>query len=105
MNGHGFPPVLLLAAERHKHEVFRLAQTLRAAGINIIEEPTKLVQNKMLTWAVTEARRRGIPRVVLYEGKKGSVESVLLLDCPHSPLRPRQTRVALKELPERLRAE
>jgi hypothetical protein len=73
--------------------------------LSVIEETMKSTQKSSLTWVVGEARRRGTPHVVLYERKKGPLESVLLLKCSDSSLKPRQSRVAIQELPQRLRAE
>jgi len=102
---NGFVPVLLMASGRHAKEAFALAQTLRATGISVIEETMKGPQESSLSRAADEAQRRGIPRVILYDCKNGSIKSVLLLDCSNSALKPRQSRVDLKELPQRLRTE
>ena len=102
---NGFSPVLLVASNRHANEAFALAQTLRAAGISVIEETMKSVKKFSLAWAVGEAKRREIPRVIWYERKNGPLGSVLLLDCSGSSSKPRQSRVALQELPQRLRVE
>ena len=82
-----------------------LAQTLRATGMSVIEDTIQRTHKSSLTWAAGEAWRRDIPRVILYEGKKGPSSTVLLLEFSDSSLNPRQTRVALRELPQRLRAE
>ncbi len=105
VDGNGFTPVLLLASGRQKHKAFMLAQTLRAAGISVIEETTKITKKSLFAWATSEARRRAISRVILYEDKKNSGESVILLECLKSVLKPRQSRVAIQELSQRLRAE
>jgi len=105
VGSNGFAPVLLLASCPQARESFSLAQALRATGISVIEETLKRTHKSSLVWAAHEARRRGLPRVILYEKKKGSSASVLLLELSGSSLKPRQTRVALQELPQRLRAE
>ena len=102
---NGLAPVLLLASASQSRESFLLAQTLRAAGIPVIAEALERVHTFSLPWAVQEARRRGLSRAILYERKKGPSVSVLLLEFSGSSLKPRQTRVALQELPERLREE
>ncbi|UCH91098.1 MAG: hypothetical protein JSU60_08410 [Nitrospirota bacterium] len=86
-------------------EAFLLAQTLRTAGISVIEERIERTPKSSLTLAAKEARRRGISRVILYEVKKGPAASVLLLEYSDSFLKRRQTRVALQKLPQRLRTE
>ncbi len=98
-------PVLLVASGRYAGESFLLAQTLRTAGIAVIEETLDRARKPSLTWAAHEARRRGLPRILLYDRKKSMSPSVLLLEFPGSSRKPRQTRVALQALPERLRAE
>ena len=105
LGNNGFSPVLLVASARQAKEAFVFAQQLRREGISVIEETMKNTQKSSLTWAVGEAQRQGIPRVVMYEPKKGPLESLLLLECSDSSLKPRQSRVALQELPQRLRAE
>jgi histidyl-tRNA synthetase len=105
LGNNGFSPVLLVASARQAKEAFVFAQQLRREGISVIEETMKNTQKSPLTWAVGEAKRQGIPRVVMYEPKKGPLESLLLLECSDSSLKPRQSRVALQELPQRLRAE
>ncbi len=105
VDSNGLGPVLLLASGRQKHEAFMLAQALRIAGISIIEETTKLTSKSLLTWAVSEARRRTIPRVILYADKKRSGESVILLECLESAQKPKQLRVAIQELSQRLRVD
>ena len=105
LGNNGFSPVLLLAPARQAKEAFVLAQQLREAGMGVIEETMKRTQKSPLTWAAGEAQRRGISRVVLYEPKKGPIKSVLLLTCLDSSLKPRQTRVAIQELPRLLRTE
>ena len=105
LGNNGFPPVLLVASDRQAREAFTLAQTLRVAGVSVIEETMKRTQKSSLTWVVGEAQRRGLSRVILYEGKKASVESVLLLEWLGSLSSPRQSRVSIQELPQRLRAE
>lgn len=102
---NGFNPVLMLTSGPQSGEAFLLAQTLRAAGISVIEERIERTHKSTLTWAVKEARRRGIPRVILYEVKKGPATSVLLLEYSDTFLKRRQTRVGLQELPQRLQAE
>jgi histidyl-tRNA synthetase len=97
--------VLLLASGRHAKEAFALAQSLRAAGISVIEDTMKGSQESSFSRAADEARRRGIFRVILYDRKNGSNESVLVVECSDSALKPRQSRVALQELPQRLRTE
>lgn len=102
---NGFVPVLLMASGRHAKEAFALAQSLRAAGISVIEDTMKGPQESSFSRAADEARRRGISRVILYDRKNGSNESVLVVECSDSALKPRQSRVALQELPQRLRTE
>ena len=102
---NGFNPVLMLTSGPQAGEAFLLAQTLRTAGISVIEERIERTHKSALSLAAKEARRRGIPRVILYEVKKGPAASVLLLEYSDSFLKRRQTRVALQELPQRLRTE
>ena len=102
---NGFNPVLMLTSGPQAGEAFLLAQTLRTAGISVIEERIERTHKSALTLAAKEARRRGIPRVILYEVKKGPAASVLLLEYSDSFLKRRQTRVALQELPQRLQTE
>jgi ATP phosphoribosyltransferase regulatory subunit len=102
---NGFNPVLMLTSGPQAGEAFLLAQTLRAAGISVIEERIERTHKSTLTWVAKEARRRGIPRVILYEVKKGPAASVLLLEYSDTFLKRRQTRVVLQELPQRLQAE
>ncbi len=103
IDSNGLTPVLLLASVRQKQKAFMLAQTLRADDISVIEETTKLTSKSLLTWVASEARRRAISRVILYEDKKGSRESALLLEYSNWTLRPKQSRVACQELSQRLR--
>jgi ATP phosphoribosyltransferase regulatory subunit len=105
LGDNGFTPVLLLTSGSQTGEAFSLAQTLRAAGISVIEERRERTHKSPFTWAAQEARRRGISRVILYEVKKGPVASVLLLEYSDMFLKRRQSRVALQELPHRLRTE
>ena len=100
---NGFNPVLLLTSGARTGEAFSLAQTLRAAGVSVIEERMERMPKSPLSWAAQQARRRGIPRILLYEGKKGSAGSVLLLEYSKTFLKNRQSRVVLQELPRRLR--
>jgi histidyl-tRNA synthetase len=97
--------VLLLASGHQAKEAFSLAQSLRAAGINVIEERIKRTHKASLTWATQEARRRGLSQVILCEPQKGVSASVLLLKFFESSLKPKQTRVALQDLPQHLQAE
>jgi len=105
LGNNGFSPVLLVASDRQAREAFALAQTLRIAGVSVIEETMKHTQKFPLPRVVGEARRRGISRVILYESKSASIESVLLLECSDSSSSPRQSRVSIQELSQRLRAE
>jgi len=105
VGSNGFAPVLLLASRHQMGAAFLLAPTLRATGMSVIEDTIQRTHKSSIAWAAGEARRRDIPRVILYEGKKGPSSSVLLLEFSDSSLNPRQTRVALRELPQRLRAE
>ena len=102
---NGFNPVLMLTSGSQAGEAFSLAQTLRAAGISVIEERIERTHKSPLAWAAQEARRREIPRVILYEVKKSPAASVLLLEYSDTFLKSRQSRVALQELPQRLRTE
>ena len=97
--------MLLLASASQSRESFSLAQTLRTAGISVIVETLERARTSSVTWAAQEARRRGLSRVLVYEQKKGVDPSVLLLELSGSSRKPRQTRVALQALPQRLRAE
>jgi ATP phosphoribosyltransferase regulatory subunit len=102
---NGCTPVLLLASASQSRESFSLAQSLRTAGISVIVETLERARTPSVTWAAQEARRRGLSRVLVYEQKKGVDPSVLLLELSGSSRKPRQTRVALQALPQRLRAE
>ncbi|MDH5585063.1 MAG: ATP phosphoribosyltransferase regulatory subunit [Nitrospirota bacterium] len=105
VGSNGFAPVLLMGFRRHAKEAFALAQTLRAAGICVTEETMKNPQKFSLALVAEEAQRRGISRVILYDQKSGPNESVLLVEYSDSSLKPRQSRVAFQELPQRLRTE
>ena len=105
LSNNGFAPVLLMASEGQAKAAFALAQELRVVGVNVIEQKMKNTQKSSRTLAVREAQSQGIPRVILFEPKRSPVESVLLLECEDSVVKPRQTRVARKDLPKRLRAE
>lgn len=102
---NGFNPVLMFTSGPQAGEAFSLAQTLRASGISVIEERIERRHKSPVSWAAQEARRRGIPRVILYEVKKGPAASVLLLEYSDTFLKNRQSRVAVQELPQRLRTE
>ena len=102
---NGFNPVLMFTSGPQAGEAFSLAQTLRASGISVIEERIERRHKSPVRWAAQEARRRGIPRVILYEVKKGPAASVLLLEYSDTFLKNRQSRVAVQELPQRLRTE
>lgn len=102
---NGFNPVLMFTSGPQAGEAFSLAQTLRASGISVIEERIERTHKSPVSWAAQEARRRGIPRVILYEVKKGPAASVLLLEYSDTFLKNRQSRVAVQELPQRLRTE
>jgi ATP phosphoribosyltransferase regulatory subunit len=105
LGNNDFAPVLLMGSRRHAKEAFALAQTLRAAGICVTEDMMKSPQGSSLTRVADEARRRGISRVILYDRKNGPNESVLLVEYSDSAMKPRQSRVALQKLPQRLRTE
>ncbi len=105
LGSNGFSPVLLLASGKQANKTFAIAQSLRVAGVSVIEETMNSPQKPSLTWAVSEARRRGISRLLLYEGKKDSLESVLLFECLEPSRKPKQSRVAIQELPQQLRAK
>lgn len=105
LDNNGFAPVLLMASRRQAKEAFALAQQLRVAGVSVIEQTMKNTQKPSLTWAVGEAQRQGISRVILFEPTQGSLETVLLLECEDSFVKPRQTRVATNELPKWLGTE
>jgi ATP phosphoribosyltransferase regulatory subunit len=105
LGNNDFAPVLLMGSRRHAKEAFALAQTLRAAGISVTEEMMKSPQGSSLTRVADGARRRGISRVILYDRKHGPNESVLLVEYSDSAIKPRQSRVALQELSQRLRTE
>lgn len=102
VGSHGFAPVLLVASRRHTKEAFALAQTLRAAGICVTEETMKSPRETALAWIADEAQRRGISRVILYDRNSGQNESVLLIENLGSVSKPRQSRVPLQELLQRL---
>jgi ATP phosphoribosyltransferase regulatory subunit len=105
VGNNGLAPVLLLASASQSRESFSLAQALRAADIPVIVETLERAHISSLSWAAQEARRRGLSRVLVYERKKGVATSVLLLELSGSSRKPRQTRVTLQALPQRLRAE
>jgi ATP phosphoribosyltransferase regulatory subunit len=102
---NGYNSVLMFTSGPQAGESFLLAQTLRTSGISVIEERIERTHKSPLKWAAQEARRRGIPRVILYEVKKGPATSVLLLEYSDTFLKSRQSRVTVQELPQRLRAE
>lgn len=105
LGNNDFSPVLLMGSKRQAGEVFALAQKLRAAGICVTEEMMTKSQGSSLTRVADEARRRGFSRVILYDRKNGPNESVLLIEYSDSAIKPRQRRVTLQELPQRLRTE
>ena len=105
VGSNGCSPVLLLASASQSRESFLLAQTLRTEGISVIVETLDLAGATSLSRAAQEARRRGLSRALVYEQKKGLTSSVLLLELSGSSRKPRQTRIALQALPQRLRAD
>ena len=105
LGNNGMAPVLLMASGRQAKEAFLLAQQLRIAGVSVIEETMTNTRKASPAWAQSEAQRRGIQHVILFERQQDPLENVLLLECKDSFVKPRQTRVATKELPKRLRAE
>jgi ATP phosphoribosyltransferase regulatory subunit len=105
VGNNGCSPVLLVASAQQAKKAFVLAQQLRVEGISVIEETMTNTKKSSLAVVVGEAQRRGISRILLYERKKGPLESLLLLECSGSSLKPRQSWVAIRELPQRLRAE
>ncbi len=105
LGSNGFAPVLLVASGKQGKGAFLLAQTLRAAGISVIEETIKGPKVSSLAWAEAEAHRRGILRVILYEPPKGSGGSVLLLEWLGSSRKVQKTRVPIRDLPQRLQME
>ncbi len=104
VENNGFAPVLFFTSGRQTDEAFALAQTLRVAGISVIEQTIKQQHMSSIAWSAREALRQNISRVILYEGKKPASDSVLLLECTDSS-QPRQSRITIKELPQRLRAD
>ena len=71
----------------------------------MIEETVEKTPKPPLIWATEVARRRGLPRAVLIERKKGSSQSVLLLEFTTTSQKPRQTRLSILDLPQRLRGD
>ena len=105
VGGNGFEPVLLLASSHQTRESFALAQVLRGVGVCVIEETVEKTPKPLLIWATEVARRRRLPRAVLIERKKGSSQSVLLLEFTTTSQKPRQTRLSIHDLPQRLRGD
>ena len=104
VENNGFAPVLFFTTGRQTDEAFALAQTLRVAGISVIEKTIERKHTSSITWSAQEARRQNISRVILYAGKKATSDSVVLLECLDSS-KPRQSRITIQELPQRLRAD
>lgn len=104
IENNGFAPVLFVTSGHQAAEAFALAQTLRVAGISVIEKTIERKHTSSITWSAQEARRQNISRVILYAGKKATSDSVVLLECLDSS-KPRQSRITIQELPQRLRAD
>ncbi len=105
LKSNGFSPVLLVASAGQAKETYALAQKLRTAGIQVIEETMQRTQKALITWAVSEAQARGIPRVIVYEGKKDAREYVLLMKYTNDSLKPQKSRVATNDLSNLLQQE
>ena len=70
----------------------------------MIEETLEGSEKSALAGVATVARRRGIPCAVMFEEKKISMQSVLLLEFTPTSRKAQQTRLSIQELPQRLRA-
>lgn len=104
VGGNGLKPVRIFTFPSQAEASFALAQRLRGDGICVIEEMIEGSPKSALSWVITIARRRGMPCAIIFEGKAPIPQSVLLLEFTSFSQKPRQTRMAVQELPKRLRA-
>jgi ATP phosphoribosyltransferase regulatory subunit len=104
VGGNGLKPVIIFTSPHQMEESFTLAQTLRGAGVCVIEETIEGSPKSALKWVTTVARRRGMPCAIIFDEKKRPLQSVLLLEFASSSQKTRQTRMSVQELPQRLRA-
>jgi len=104
MGGNGLKPVIIFTSSHQTEESFTLAQTLRESGVCVIEETIEGSPKSALKWVNTIARRRGMPCAIIFDEKKSTLQSVLLLEFTSSSQKTRQTRMSVQELPQRLRA-
>jgi ATP phosphoribosyltransferase regulatory subunit len=101
---NGLRSVRIFAFLHQAEASFALAKRLRLAGICVIEEIIDGSPKSALNWVITAARRREMPCAIIIEEKTPIPESVLLLEFTSFSRKPRQTRMAVQELPQRLRA-
>jgi ATP phosphoribosyltransferase regulatory subunit len=104
VGGNGFTPVLLFSSPHQTEKSFALAQQLRRSGECVIEEILEGSPKAALAWVTAVALRRGIQCAIIFEEKKISPQSVLLLEWAPSSRKAQQTRLSIQELPQRLRA-
>jgi ATP phosphoribosyltransferase regulatory subunit len=102
--GNGFKPVLIFTAPHQSKRSFALAQRLRKTGVCVIEETIEGSTKSALASVISLARRRRMPCAILFEEKSTPPQSVLLVEFSSTSQKSRQTRVAIQELPQRLRA-
>jgi ATP phosphoribosyltransferase regulatory subunit len=104
VGGNGLKPVRIFASPYQTAASFALAQQLRGAGICVIEEMIEGSPKSALSWVITVARRRGVTCAMIFEEKTSTPQSVLLLEFTSFSQKPRQTRMPVQELPQRLHA-
>ncbi|HBP87835.1 MAG TPA: hypothetical protein DD706_09080, partial [Nitrospiraceae bacterium] len=101
---NGLKPVRIYTSPHQTESSFALAQRLRGAGVCVIEEMIEGSPKSALNWVTTVVRRRGVACAIFYDGKGRPPESVLLLEFTSFSQKPRQTRVSVQELSNRLEA-
>jgi len=102
VSGNGLKPVLLFASSHQTEESFALAQQLRGVGVCVIEETIKGSPKSALASMTTVARRRGMPCAIIFEEKKSTPQSVLMIEFSSSSQKTQQIRLSIQELPQRL---
>jgi ATP phosphoribosyltransferase regulatory subunit len=103
VNGNGLKPVSIFTAPHQAEVSFALAQQLRGQGICVIEEMMEESPASALSGVTAVARRHGLMYAIIIEDTTTFPQSVLLLEFAASSQKPRQIRVPIQELPQRLR--
>jgi ATP phosphoribosyltransferase regulatory subunit len=102
--GNGSHPVVLFTFPQYAQQSFSLAQQLRRAGVCVIEETIEGSPKSPLAWITSVIRGRSMPCAILFEEKKHSQPSVLLVEFSPSSQEIRNTRVSVQEIFQRLQA-